>query len=180
MPWSLSKNIKLHEMKNEKKKTTCVFLYIKYGKFWSVSLERKPLISEECNLFLKHFWDRFVHFFKKKNVDFCLLWGNKWDFVSRILKHCATHITICSLKKNCNYVSFSVTLKWKWNWFQLIHKQGVGWRFFLKFFFQKPLRNLLTYFRYTFFVFFFTSLNVPRRFYGRFLKSIIFTIINWF
>ena len=34
---SLGKNIKLHEMKN--KKTTWVFSYIKYGKFWSVSLE---------------------------------------------------------------------------------------------------------------------------------------------
>ena len=37
-------------MKNEK--TTWVFLYIKYSKFWSVSLEhfveRKPPISEEC------------------------------------------------------------------------------------------------------------------------------------
>ena len=37
-------------MKNEKK-TTWVFLYIKYSKFWSVSLERfierKPLIYEE-------------------------------------------------------------------------------------------------------------------------------------
>ena len=38
-------------MKWKTKKTTCVFLYIKYSKFWSVSLEdfveRKPLISEE-------------------------------------------------------------------------------------------------------------------------------------
>ena len=40
-------------MKN-KQKTTWVFLYIKFSKFWSVSLEhfveRKPLISEECSL----------------------------------------------------------------------------------------------------------------------------------
>ena len=39
-------------MKNEKN-YTWVFLYIKYSKFWSVSLEhfveRKPLISEECS-----------------------------------------------------------------------------------------------------------------------------------
>ena len=40
------------EMKNEKK-TTWVFLYIKYGKCWSVSLkhfkvECKPPFSEEC------------------------------------------------------------------------------------------------------------------------------------
>ena len=38
-------------MKWKTKKTTCVFLYIKYGKFWSVSqghyVEHKPLISEE-------------------------------------------------------------------------------------------------------------------------------------
>ena len=37
-----------------KKKTTWVFLYIKYSKFWSVSLEhfveRKPLISEEWQI----------------------------------------------------------------------------------------------------------------------------------
>ena len=33
---SLGKNIKLHKMKNEK--STWVFLYIKYSKFWSVSL----------------------------------------------------------------------------------------------------------------------------------------------
>ena len=49
MPWSLSKNIKLHEIKT--KKTTWVLLLQKYGKFWSVSLEHfvehKPLISEE-------------------------------------------------------------------------------------------------------------------------------------
>ena len=36
------------------KKTTLVFLYIKYSKFWSVSLEhfvkRKPLIYEECQM----------------------------------------------------------------------------------------------------------------------------------
>ena len=34
------------------KKTTWVFLYIKYSQFWSISLEhfveRKPLFSEEC------------------------------------------------------------------------------------------------------------------------------------
>ena len=38
-------------MKWKTKKTTWVFLYIKYSKFWSISLEnfveRKPLISEE-------------------------------------------------------------------------------------------------------------------------------------
>ena len=40
---SLGKNIKLHEMKNK--------IYIKYGKFWSISLghfiKHKPLISED-------------------------------------------------------------------------------------------------------------------------------------
>ena len=44
-------------MKNEN--STWVFLYIKYSKFWSLSLEhfveRKPLISEE--------WYIFIHFF---------------------------------------------------------------------------------------------------------------------
>ena len=41
-------------MKWKTKKTTWVFLYIKYSKFWSVSLEYfikcKPLVSEECNI----------------------------------------------------------------------------------------------------------------------------------
>ena len=39
------------------KKTTWVFLYIKYSKFWSVLLEhfieRKPLFSEDCPGFLR-------------------------------------------------------------------------------------------------------------------------------
>ena len=42
-PWSIST-----------KKTTWIFLWLKYGKIWSVSLghfiKHKPLISEECSL----------------------------------------------------------------------------------------------------------------------------------
>ena len=60
-------------MKWNTKKTTWVFLYIKYSKFWSVSLEhfieRKPLISEE--------WDKkaILNFFfqpchLKKELEF--------------------------------------------------------------------------------------------------------------
>ena len=48
---SLGKEIKLYKMKN--KKNTWVFVFQKYGKFWSMSLDHfikhKTLISEEWN-----------------------------------------------------------------------------------------------------------------------------------
>ena len=49
-PWhSLGEKIKQYEMKNRKSN---FFVYIKYGKFWSISpihfIKHKRLISEEC------------------------------------------------------------------------------------------------------------------------------------
>ena len=56
MPWSMSSiirgKIKKYEMKNEKKIHTWVFVFQKYGQFWSILLghfiKHKPLFSEEC------------------------------------------------------------------------------------------------------------------------------------
>ena len=57
--YSLGEKIKLHEMKNIKELHT-VFVFQKYGKFWSISLghsiKHKPLISEcfgQHDIFLK-------------------------------------------------------------------------------------------------------------------------------
>ena len=65
-------------MKNEKK-TTWVFLYIKYSKFWSVLLEHfvecKPLISEQCLqpwILLKLFMSILVFF---RQAYFLTIWN---------------------------------------------------------------------------------------------------------
>ena len=63
-------------MKWKMKKTTRVFLYIKYSKFWSISLEhfveRKPLIYEECShekkFLLPFLWKNFyIYIFTPHN-----------------------------------------------------------------------------------------------------------------
>ena len=62
---------KIKVVRNEKRKKLHgfrVFSYIKFSKFWSLLLEhfveRKPLISEECNFMKKCF----LIFFKKKKL----------------------------------------------------------------------------------------------------------------
>ena len=72
-PDSLGKKLKYHEMKNEI--TTWVFVFQKYSKFWSISLEHfikhKPRISEEWNTAKVLFYQRFSNSFfsSKKGPD---------------------------------------------------------------------------------------------------------------
>ena len=83
MPWSMSTIIDqgIHQGKNKvtrnekRKKQLWVFVYIKYGKFWSVSLElfikQKPPFSEECCYFTKKLLIKTKSPESSSNIEIC-------------------------------------------------------------------------------------------------------------
>ena len=134
-------------MKWKTKKTTWVFWYIKYGKFWSISLEhfveRKPLIYEECTISLIVYLSittklfaalllTTIHFYyiskakgyKTKRLFFPE-WWKKITFYTKNLFY-----SFVVLEKTENQ-QIKQKIWWKWRKiFQLFHIPLLKWPFF--------------------------------------------------
>ena len=103
-------------MKWKRKKTTRVFLYIKYSKFWSVSLEhfvqRKPLISEECTNTSK-VWNMVEPFCNIRNP---IRGAGKENHSNNFPNFKQSQILCSSSKSNFELSNISAISKLVWIW----------------------------------------------------------------
>ena len=124
--------------KNEK--TACVFIFQKYGKFWSILLEHfikhKPLISEEW----KGSGLNILLFSNVILISFIIWLAKNHLFWFKILQNYAF---LCNLEKNINQIDYSFPCKLSNNSTIMNHTMYFSSPDFFLFFFLKKFWQML-------------------------------------